>query len=94
MNPLLLLRKAGECLKDKCSVNCCIAIQCEHVKDGFCLIYDKRPEGCRIYPHNPMALEKGYTIYFIAEDGTIINADNFKEFDENIKRAWLELVIS
>lgn len=53
-----------------------------------------KPMGCRIYPHNPMALEKGCTICFIDKDtGDIINADNFRDYPDDILRQWLEMRI-
>lgn len=87
------LTKAGLCVTSAvCGTICCG--DCQHLKNNLCSIYADRPHGCRIYPHNPMALEKGCTIYFKDWDTLgVINADNYLSYPDDVKRQWLEMTV-
>jgi len=90
-----MIIKRGTCSKgeSKCGWICCQG--CEHLtSEGLCNIFPDRPEGCRVYPHNPMALEKGCTFWFEdTETGEKITAENVYSFPEERRRVWLELYI-
>ena len=88
---LLTLKKMGKCATmPVCKVQCCGP--CNKVAAGLCSIQATKPWGCGVYPHNPMALEKGCSIYFMA-GGTRIDGSNYLTFPEEVKRAWLDLVV-
>lgn len=84
--------KRGKCVPSKaCGWICCSG--CERLTSDFkCGIQASKPYGCRVYPHNPMALEKGCTYYF-EEGGVKITPENVYSFPEEKRRAWLELFI-
>jgi len=90
-----MLVKRGRCAQ--CGWICCSP--CEHLlPDGRC-DYEEKPEGCRKYPHNPMALEPGCNYYFEEVDpstGTVlekITAENLGGFPEEKRQFWLMLSI-
>lgn len=85
-----MIVKRGTCNYINCKTVCCE--NCVSLADNKCSIYSNRSNGCKVYPHNPMALELGCTYYF-EEDNIKITAENIYTFSEEKRRAWLELFI-
>ncbi len=90
------LKKRGKCTaygekNPPCHFICCEG--CTDFTGNSCGIQSKKPHGCVIYPHNPMALESGCSFYFMDDDGAIVTPDNFQSFPEEARRRWLELTI-
>lgn len=80
--------KRGRCVTTKiCGVSCCEG--CSEYKNQLCSIQDRKPEGCRVAPHNPMALEPGCSYWFELPDGRRVTPENVYTYPEELRREWL-----